>query len=104
MRDYDLERSEKSRRARARMGSETVHNDLYHNFNRENRWTLFGKYYGTPIDQLPQSYLGWITENITGKYKEFAEKELHRRKYLTPKVSGPVCNTAVEKPGQKPDT
>jgi hypothetical protein len=24
--------------------------------------------------------------------------------YLTPKVGGPVCNTAVEKPGNKPDT
>lgn len=23
---------------------------------------------------------------------------------LTPKVGGPVCNTAVEKPGHKPDT
>jgi hypothetical protein len=77
---YDFERQEKRRRERARMGSEQVHNDLYHKFNQENRWSLFGKHYGTPIDQLPQSYLEWLAKNISGKYKEYAEKELFRRK------------------------
>jgi hypothetical protein len=80
--DWDplYEKYEQKRRAKARMGSDQVHQDLYYKFKQENRWTMFGKYYGTPIDQLPQSYLVWVTENLNGKYKEFAEKELFRRK------------------------
>jgi type II secretory pathway predicted ATPase ExeA len=80
MRDIDLERNEKNRRAKLRIGSYQIHNDLYHQYTLENRWTLFGKYYGTPINQLPESYLNWLIKNISGKYKEFAEKELYRRK------------------------
>ena len=78
--DYDIERSEKRRRERARMGSEQVHNDLYYKYKQENRWTMFGKYYGTPISDLPKSYLEWVIKNLNGKYKEFAEKEFYRRK------------------------
>ena len=78
--ESDFERSERYRRAKARMGSDQVHNDLYHKFNQENRWTLFGKYYGTPISQLPKSYLEWVMKNLNGKYKEFAEKEFYSRK------------------------
>jgi len=82
MNDWDptYEKHEKIRRAKDRMGSQQVHNDLYHKFKQENRWTMFGKYYGTSIDQLPQSYLLWVINNINGKYKEFADKELYRRK------------------------
>jgi hypothetical protein len=72
--------SEQKRREKARIGSEQIHNDLYHKYNQENRWTLFGKHYGTEIDKLPQSYLTWIIENRQGKYKELAEKEFYRRK------------------------
>ncbi len=78
--DDKVKFNEQKRRAKARIGSEQVHNDLYHKFNQENRWTLFGKYYGTEIEKLPQSYLLWITENRQGKYKELAEKEIFRRK------------------------
>ena len=80
--DDKIKFSEQRRRALARIGSDQVHNDLYHNFNQENRWTLFGKYYGTKIDELPQSYLTWIIENRQDKYKEFAEKEFYRRKNI----------------------
>lgn len=73
---------EQKRRAMARVGSEQVHNDLYHKYTQENRWTLFGKYYGTLINELPQSYLSWIIENRQGKFKELAEKELFRRKNI----------------------
>jgi hypothetical protein len=72
--------SEQKRREKARIGSEQIHNDLYHSYKKENRWTLFGKYYGTEIDKLPQSYLTWIIENRQDKYKELAEKEFYRRK------------------------
>jgi uncharacterized protein (DUF3820 family) len=51
-------------------------------YKTENKWTLFGKHYGTPIDKLPQSYLIWIIENIQGKHKELAEKEIFRRKTI----------------------
>jgi len=78
--DQSTEWSEKRRRERARMGSEQIHNDLYHMFSQENRWTLFGKYYGTPIGNLPKSYLEWVIKNLSGKHKEFAEKEFYRRK------------------------
>ena len=77
-----FERDEQRRRAKARIGSEKVHTDLYHMYKAENKWTLFGKHYGTPIDKLPQSYLIWIIENIQGKHKELAEKEVFRRKSI----------------------
>jgi hypothetical protein len=80
MKNFDLDRHEQYRRAKLRIGSDKVHNDLYHQYTFENRWTLFGKYYGTPIDQLPETYLNWLIKNISGKYKEYAEKELYRRK------------------------
>jgi len=78
--DDKIKFSEQKRRALARIGSEQVHNDLHHHYNRETRWGLFGKYYGTEIDKLPQSYLIWIMENRKDKYKELAEKEFYRRK------------------------
>ena len=78
--DKDLERQHMRRKAKDRIGSDQVHNDLYHKFTQENRWTLFGKHYGIPLEQLPQSYLIWVINNLNGKYKEFAEKEFYRRK------------------------
>jgi hypothetical protein len=78
--DKELKRRELRQRAKDRMGSSQVHNDLYHQFKQENRWTMFGKHYGTPLEQLPQSYLIWVINNLNGKYKEFAEKEFYRRK------------------------
>jgi hypothetical protein len=75
-----FEKSEKRRRERARMGSEQVHNDLYHMFKQTDRWTLFGKHYGTPINELSLSYLEWVMGNLQGKHKEIAEKEFYRRK------------------------
>ena len=76
-------------------------NHHYINYDDNQLWSLHGKYHGIHLSKLPVNYLGWILDNSTSiKHKAIAETELRRRyNELTPTVSGPDLNTAVEKLG-----
>ena len=75
-------------------------------WQRRNKDTwLLGKHYGKKLKTLPLNYLIWASENLEeGNYhKAKADSELHRRwhnqqaKQTAHKVSGPDCNSALEK-------
>lgn len=71
----------------------------------QDTW-LLGKHYGTPINALPLNYLIWASETLQeGNYhKAKADNELRKRhrkqqqaQQTAHKVSGPDCNSALEK-------
>lgn len=49
-------------------------------FVKNNLWALKGKYYGVPLNKLPDNYLYWVIKNLEGLFSDMATNEIVRRK------------------------
>lgn len=68
--------SKKDKHVRARKGD-------FYIFIKNNLWALKGKYYGVPLNKLPDDYLMWVLKNIDGLFGDIATNEIVRRKSLS---------------------
>jgi hypothetical protein len=51
-------------------------------FSKSGLWTLSGKHYGKPINELPLNYLEWIVDKSKSKtHRQLAENEIRQRFY-----------------------
>ena len=51
---------------------------VYYDNLESGLWTV-GKYRGTPVKQLPLTYLFWVLDNLNGLQHAIAEAEVRRR-------------------------